>query len=384
MIKVAIFTGNRAEYGLLHPILRELSADSEFEVYLIISGSHLSQAFGYTATEIDTSGLQGIYEIDLNEIIGQDKIDVLSVFSEVMENGGKIIQDLTPDFVFIAADRYETFAMAVAAYYRNIPVAHIFGGDLSQGGHLDDSVRHCITKLAHLHFATNEDSYKRILGLGEEPWRVFNVGSPVIDNIVAGRFASAKQIAEKLDLDLDKPVILFTQHPVSTESELAYQQVKQTLEALKELEYQTIVTYPCNDPGSEEIIKAIQEYAETKHFRIRKSLGWSMYLGCLRIAACVVGNSSSGLMETPIFKVPCVNIGSRQAGRLRVENVLDVPYDINAVKNAVIKALTDKTFLEKVKSCSNPYGEGGTAKKVARLLKDIPRDNTLLQKKMTY
>jgi len=381
--KIAIFTGNRSEYGLLYSVIKSLSLEPSVEAYLIISGSHLSRKFGKTVNEIDVSLVKKVRKIESAFFADIGRVKSLLSFSTVVRQGSNILSKLKPDLIVLAGDRSETFAMAITAFYLNIPIAHLFGGDLSQGGHLDDSVRHSITKLAHLHFTTNKLSYKRVLDLGEESWRVFNVGLTSIDNIIVGEYASRQNIAKEFNLDLKKPIIIFTQHPVTTESELAYNQVKESLEALNELSYQTIITYPCNDAGSEQIIKAINEYADNSSFRIKKSLGWKYYLGFLRIGAVVVGNSSSGLMETPIFKVPCVNIGTRQKGRLRAENVIDTPYKKNKIKKAIIKSFTDRNFIKKVKNCSNPYGNGRASKKIIKVLKSVPLNRALLQKKMT-
>lgn len=382
--KIAIFTGSRAEYGLLYPIIKTLHIENRFETYLIISGSHLSSDFGNTISEIDTSIVKKFKKMDIKVPTTNEKAFMLLIFSEIINKGIDILSEFAPNLIVLSGDRYETFAMCVTAFYMNIPIAHIFGGDISQGGHLDDSVRHSITKLAHLHFTTNEDSFKRVIGLGEETWRVFNVGSPVIDNVLFGNYARSDEISKELALDLSKPIIIFTQHPVTTEAELAYGQVRESLEALKELGYQTVITYPCNDTGSRDIIKAINEYCNISCFRIRKSLGWKLYLGCLQVASCVVGNSSSGLMETPIFKIPFINIGTRQNGRLRAENVIDVPYKKNEIKKAINRALKDSNFIEKVKSCSNPYGTRGASNKIVEILKSIPINKGLLQKKMTF
>jgi len=382
--KITVFTGNRAEYGLLHPVIRGLASDLSMETYLIISGSHLSDEFGMTVSEIDASSIKEVKEIPLPIVEGNENEGMLLSFSAIINNCLEIFKKFVPDMLVLAGDRFETFAMAVTAFYMNIPIAHLFGGDLSMGGHLDDSARHSITKLAHLHFTTNEDSYKRVIALGEERWRVFNVGSPVMDNIVKGDYASPDEITRELELEIDKPIILFTQHPITTESELAYDQVKESLEAMKELGYQTIITYPCNDAGSKCIISAINEYKAIPFFRVRKSLGRRLYLGCLKIASCVAGNSSSGLMETPLFKVPAVNIGDRQAGRLRAENVIDVPCKREAITKAIRQTIEDYHFIAKVKNCSNPYGEGGASEKIVDVIKSTNINSILLKKKMTF
>lgn len=382
--KIAVFTGNRAEYGLLHPVIRSLASDSSMAPCLIISGSHLSDEFGMTVSEIDTSNINQISEIPLPVIRENERERMLLSFSAIINNGLEILNKWEPDMIVLAGDRFETFAMAVTSFYMNIPIAHLFGGDLSQGGHLDDSARHSITKLAHLHFTTNHDSYRRVIALGEEKWRVFNVGSPVMDNVVKGDYASPDEIARDLELELNKPIILFTQHPITTESELAYDQVKESLEALKGLGYQTIITYPCNDSGSKRIIEAIREYRRVPNFRIRKSLGRRLYLGCLKIVSCVAGNSSSGLIETPLFKVPAVNIGDRQAGRLKAENVIDVPCKRVAITKAIRQTIEDYRFIAKARNCSNPYGEGGASKQIVDIIKLTNNNSILLKKKMTF
>ncbi|MCF6154437.1 MAG: UDP-N-acetylglucosamine 2-epimerase (hydrolyzing) [Candidatus Brocadia sp.] len=382
--KIAVFTGNRAEYGLLNPVIEELSSRTSLEIHLIISGSHLLEDFGRTVAEIDISSIRNVRKIPLSINHTDKGVELLLLFSSITQHGAHMLSKLKPDLIILAGDRYETFAIAVTAYYLNIPIIHLFGGDLSQGGHLDDSVRHCVTKLAHLHFTTNESSYNRILNLGEEKWRVFNVGSTVIDNILSSRYATADELSKEYNIDITKPIILFTQHPVTTEIEMAYNQVKASLEALRECGYQAVITYPSNDPGSDQIIKAISEYASIPHFRIVISLGWKRYLGFMKIASVVVGNSSSGLMETPFFKIPCVNVGTRQDGRLRAENVIDVPYQKNAIINAINTALNNNDFRRKALNCSNPYGNGGASKIIADVLESIPLNKALLQKKMTF
>ncbi|MDN3513526.1 MAG: UDP-N-acetylglucosamine 2-epimerase [Candidatus Brocadia sp.] len=382
--KIAVFTGNRAEYGLLNPVIGELSSRTSLEIHLIISGSHLLEDFGRTVAEIDISSVKNVRKIPISINHTNKKVELLLLFSSIMQHGAHIHSKLKSDLIILAGDRYETFAMAVTAYYLNVPIIHLFGGDLSQGGHLDDSVRHSITKLAHLHFTTNESSHNRILNLGEEKWRVFNVGSTVIDNILSSKYATADELVKEFNIDLTKPIILFTQHPVTTETEMAYNQVKVSLDALKECGYQAVITYPCHDPGYDQILKAISECTSVPHFRIVKNLGWKRYLGFMKIASVVVGNSSSGLMETPFFKIPCVNVGTRQEGRLRAENVIDTPYQKDVIKDAINTALNDNDFRRKAFNCSNPYGNGGASKRIADVLESIPLNQALLQKKMTF
>jgi UDP-hydrolysing UDP-N-acetyl-D-glucosamine 2-epimerase len=384
LIKISVFTGNRAEYGLLYPLLKALLAKPSIEVSLIISGSHLSTAYGMSLSEIDLSGFINTEKIEMLHADQEWNQRITDEMAFLMSAGGRSLKKLDPDILILAGDRYEAFTIAIASFYMNIPIAHIFGGDLSQGGHLDDSIRHSITKLSHIHFTSNEDSHRRVLALGEEPWRVFNVGSLSIDNMVAGEYARPEELFSEFEINTNMPIVLFTQHPVTTESEDAYSQVKESLEAMKELGYQTIITYPCMDNGSQHIIRAIHEYEDLSNFRIIKSLGWKRYLGFLNIASVVVGNSSSGLMETPYFKVPCVNVGTRQAGRFRSSNVVDVNYNKKEIKDAIIKAVSDKDYIKQINKCENPYGDGSASRKIIEILKTIPIDRKLLQKKMTY
>jgi len=381
---IAVFTGSRSEYGLLSQVVKSIFLEPSLEVSLIVSGSHLLDEYGKTVWEIDKSCVNRIKKIAFNANINDKEIETLLFFSNLVSRGANVLTELRPDIIVLAGDRYETFAMATTAFYLNIPIAHISGGDLSLGGHFDDSVRHSITKLSHLHFATNDDSYKRILSLGEEPWRVFNVGSTAIDNILSSDCLAPKEIANEFNVDLAKPIIVFTQHPITTEADLSYSQTKESLEALNELSYQTIITYPSNDSGSDGVIKAIEEFSNNPNFRIRKSLGWKSHLGLLKVVSVVVGNSSSGIIETPILKLPCVDIGTRQLGRLRSENVIDTPNKKEEIKKAIKKAINDKKFVERVKNCSNPYGEGGASKQITNILKSISLHKSLLQKKMTF
>ncbi len=383
--KIVVFTGNRSEYGLLRPVIKELCREASFEISLIISASHLDRDFGETLDEIelrDIRKIKKIKKIKMRDVSQDGKSILFQTISTIVDKGSKILKDLNPDFIILAGDRYETFAMAIAAFYMNIPIAHLFGGDLTEGGHFDDSVRHSITKLAHLHFTSNEDSYQRVLGLGEERWRVFNAGSPAVDNFKNKEYAFPEELAREFKIDLNQPIVLFTQHPVAAQIDAAYEQAKQSLEALKELRFQTMITYPCPDPGSEDMIKAIEEYADVAYFRIQKSLGVKRYFGFLAIASVVVGNSSSGIIETPLFKVPCVNIGTRQKGRLRAENVIDVIYDKEQIKNAVRKAIEDKGFKDKVRGCVNPYGQGSPSQFIVNKLKTIPINRLIIQKRM--
>lgn len=390
---IAIFTGNRAEYGLQYPILRAIDHHPDLDYRLLVSGAHLDPNFGSTLDEIRADG----FHIDAEVKI---EMDAASLFATAQAIGSgvlaisRVLNDLRPDIVVVYADRFEGFAAVIASSQMNIPTAHIEGGDLTEGGALDDSVRHAMTKLAHLHFTTNQQATNRILGMGEEPWRVHTVGFPAIDLISERRFASAQEIVEKLELDLSHPIIIFTQHSVSTEFDQAAEQLAPSLVAIEHLAaegIQSILTYPNNDAGGQAIIEQLELFGEMRvpGTKVYRSLGRHLYHGLLALSrepsfrvACV-GNSSSGLKETPAFGCPTVNIGSRQEGRLRGDNVLDADYDHGIIAAAIRKCLYDDDFRSLCRHAKNPYWLGDAGPKIARVLATVPLDQRIIRKRMT-
>ena len=389
--KIAIYTGNRAEYGLQYPIIKAVEKHPDLEYYLLVSGAHLQEDFGYTKAEIEKDD----FRIHAEVTLAMEK-DTLYSTAQAIGSGilslSTILNQLKPDFLAVYADRFEGFSAMITGTQMNIPTAHIEGGDLTEGGALDDSVRHAMTKLAHLHFCTNEEAKGRILSLGEESWRVHNVGFPAIDLLVEENFASPEEIQKKYGLDATRPLILFTQHSVTTEFHKAGRQVKPSLDALVEWAregIQVVITYPNNDAGGKRIIKAIEELRlnNIPNVFIHESLGRYNYQGmlnmCGRNGVCA-GNSSSGIKETPFFGVPTVNIGSRQNSRLRSTNVIDTRYDKQEINTAFRKCLRDKPFRKECATCDNPYGIGNAGEKIAGVLAEAPTGKKMLQKKMTY
>jgi UDP-hydrolysing UDP-N-acetyl-D-glucosamine 2-epimerase len=390
---VAIFTGNRAEYGLQYPILRAVSRHPALEYRLLVSGAHLDPNFGRTLDEIRTDG----FRVDAEIKIEMDASSLLAT-AHAIGSGviaiSSVLAELRPDIVVVYADRFEGLAAVIASSQMNIPTAHVEGGDLTEGGALDDSVRHAMTKLSHLHFTTNSQATNRILGLGEEPWRVHTVGFPAIDLIAEGRYAQVDEVRERLRLDLDRAIVLFTQHSVTTEFDHAREQVRPSLDALTRLAaegVQVIATYPNNDAGGRQIIEELEAFAlrNLPNIQLHRSLGRHLYHGVLALAndaarrvACV-GNSSSGIKETPAFTCPTVNIGSRQDGRLRGANVIDVAYDAAAIVDAVHRCLCDGAFRQTCRSSENPYYLGNAGPKIADVLATVPIDQHLLRKRMT-
>ncbi len=391
---VAVFTGNRAEYGLQKPIIKSISNDPRLECKLIVSGAHLDRNFGKTIEEIERDGFEIYSEAEIRTPKKNTSFTSYSIGNAIIEITS-ILEKLRPDLFVVYADRFEGFAAMVASTQMNIPTAHIEGGDLTEGGALDDSVRHAMTKLAHMHFTTNQDSSNRILRMGEEPWRVHTVGFPAIDLINEKDYDSKEEILSKFNLDLSKPVVLFTQHPVTTEPENTRFQIRRTLTALHEVwaeGAQLVLTYPNNDMGSNDIIEELKEFeaAHKERVWLSPSLGRRTYHGILALSmesvhrvACV-GNSSSGIKETPAFGCPTVNIGSRQESRLRAKNVIDVDYEEVQVFNAVKRALFDDDFRETCSKCDNPYFLGGASLQIAEILATQELGTKILRKKMSY
>lgn len=391
--KIAIFTGNRAEYGLQYPILRAIYADDRFEPYLIVGGAHLESDFGKTISEIEKDGFKVYRTVEMTM-----EQDSLYATAQAIGTGilsiSRVLDELRPDWLVIYADRFESFAALTAGSQMRIPTAHIEGGDYTEGGALDDSVRHAMTKLAHLHFTTNEHAANRILQMGEEPWRVFTVGQPCLDLAASGEYATKEEVEQRFSCCPERPIVLFCQHSVTTEYDNAVEQVLPSLRALKQLAndgYQVIITYPNNDAGGVRIIEAIGKDfgGEDCLAQVYQSLGRHFFHGTLHYIGRVgkgafIGNSSALIKETPYFGCPAVNIGSRQQGRLRGDNVIDVQYNELQIYNAVKRCVDDSGWRAHCAQCTNPYGAGNAGLRIAETLATVPINSRLIQKKMTY
>jgi len=389
---IAVFTGNRAEYGLQFPVLKAIDRHPNLEYKLIVSGAHLDENFGSTLDEIAKDGFHIDAEVKIEMDASTLEANVQAIGTGIL-SVGEAIKKIQPDMMVVYADRFEGFAAVIAATQMNIPTAHIEGGDLTEGGALDDSVRHAMSKLSHLHFTTNLQASNRLLGMGEEEWRIHTVGFPAIDMISEGNYATPGEIIEKLKIDLNNPIVLFTQHSVTTEFELATDQVKPSLEALEVLAsrgVQIIATYPNNDAGGLAIIDKLKalDSRSIVNIQVHRSLGRYLYHGILALAqdmqnrVVCMGNSSSGIKETPVFGCPTVNIGSRQKGRLRGQNVIDADYTKESIIDAVTECIADKKFRKKCSETHNPYYIGDAGKKIAKVLAEVKLDRELIRKKM--
>lgn len=313
--------------------------------------------------------------------------------ADIITKLSDILGKLKPNFLVIYGDRYEIFAAAICSTQMMIPTVHIEGGDITGEGTLDESIRHAITKLAHIHLTTNEESFRKVLRLGEESSKVYKIGYPIFDLIKEGNFANSKEIEEKFKIDLSRPLVVFIQHPVTTEFEIASKQIQPSLDAMESLSREginIIIIFPNSDAGNKAIIEKIQELKSKNisNIYVTKSTSRYFFHGLLNVCGntgrgICVGNSSSGIKEAPAFGCPTVNIGSRQNGRLRAENVIDVDYNMEKIVNAVKKGLFNNDFRNQCKRCDNPYRSDNAGQKTSEILATIDLNSNLVQKKIT-
>jgi UDP-hydrolysing UDP-N-acetyl-D-glucosamine 2-epimerase len=383
MKNVTVVTGTRAEYGVLHPVLKSIEAKRELSLSLVVTGMHLSDEFGCTVKDIENDGFDISARVDM---LPRD--DTLEAMADSVGRGisgmAQTWEQLKPDLVLVLGDRTEPLAATIASAYMNIPVAHIHGGDAATGSNIDDSNRHAITKFAHVHFPATSKSEQRIINMGEEKWRVHKVGSPALDVILSEPLLSAETLSSRYALDLSRPLILVIQHPVTTQVEDAPMQMRETLEAIVEAGHAAVIIYPNSDAGGRKIIEVIKEFEKHPLFSTFKSLPRREYLSLMKSASVMVGNSSSGIVEAPSFGLPAVNIGIRQEGRERGNNVIDAGHEKTKIIQAIRRALTDNAFKDEVKKRQNPYGDGKASSRIAEVLNKLEITPQLLQKKITY
>lgn len=379
--KIAVVTGTRAEYGILYPVLKAIQAKPDLRLLLIVTGMHLSHEFGYTVKEIGKDGFKISAKVDM--LLSSDSPGAMAKSIGLGIIGmAQAWEQLEPDIILVLGDRAEPLAASITGAYMNIPVAHIHGGDVC--GNIDDPARHAITKFAHVHFPATIKSKQRIINMGEDEWRVHQVGSPALDVILNEPLLSAKALAKELDLNLSQPLILLIQHSVTTQADKAPKQMRKTLEAVAEVGYPTVLIYPNSDAGGRKMIEVIKEYENYPFIKTFKSLPRREYLSLVKAASVMVGNSSSGIIEAPSFGLPVVNIGTRQEGRERGNNIIDAGYVKQEIIQAIEKALSDKEFLAVVRKRENPYGDGRASPRIADTLSGIEITPQLLQKKITY
>ena len=379
MRKICVVTSTRAEYGLLYWLLKEIEADSELKLQLIVTGMHLSPEFGLTYKEIEKE-----FKIDKKiEILSgsHTSLDICAEMARVYEKFASALAELKPDILVLLGDRYEIFGVAGVASIMQIPIAHIHGGETTQGA-FDEAFRHSITKMSHIHFAATNEYANRIIQLGEDPSRVFNVGGPGIENIKKLNLLNKDEFEKSIKFKLAKKNILITFHPVTLENSSAREQFNELLNALDELEETNFIFTKANsDTDGDVINKMIDEYVSENPQKAVAfaSLGQLRYLSAIKFVDIVLGNSSSGLLEVPSFKKATINIGDRQKGRARASSVIDVR-PIKEEILAAIKRAYSKEFEQTLKDTINPYDGGNPSKKMVKILKEIKLDGILKKK----
>lgn len=380
MKKIMIITGSRGEWGYIRPIMRLMQKRNDVTPILVVTNMHLLESYGSSYKEIERDGFTIDYKVHMS-LDGYNHYTQAKSLGIFLNSLPDILDKERPDWVLLAGDRGEQLMGAIAASYTYTPVAHIQAGELS--GNIDGMTRHAIGKLVHMHFAANEDAADRLVKLGEERFRVFNVGAPQIDEMVQAQYTELPELEDKLLVSLSKGYILAVMHPVTEEASKAGEQAKIFIQALNEFDCPKIVILPNNDAGSNLVKDAIYEYRKGA-YHFYSNLKREDYLGLLKHAKCIVGNSSSGLLEAPTFQIPAVNIGRRQDMRFRGINVIDVEFDKECVVQAIEKAVSEEFHAYLKENCVNPYGDGRSSERILDLLLHTKVDEKWLVKKLTY
>lgn len=381
MRKICFFTSTRADYGIMSRLMRRVSDEPECELQIIATNMHLSPEYGLTYREIEADGFHINKKVEMM-LSSDTRNGIVKSMGVALLGFADALEDLKPDLAVILGDRYEMLAAAEACLIYKIPVAHIGGGDITEGA-FDDSIRHCITKLSHFHFASTDESRSRIIQMGENPDVVFSFGGLANDNILHEPIMSKEELEKSLDFKLDKDFLLVTFHPVTLEDNTA---AHQTANLLKSLEgylgsFKILFTMPNSDSDSRVIAEQIKSFVEkhTKDSMAVVSLGKKRYYSALKYCAAVIGNSSSGIYEAPSFHVPTLNIGDRQKGRLRGESVVDVEATYVGISKGLVKVLSND-FRHYVKATQNPYEKPHTLEKMYEVIANYPLEG-LIEKK---
>lgn len=376
--KITVTTGSRSEYGILRPLLSRLKDNKNFKLYLLVSGTHLSKKYGYTISEILRDGF--IPHSSFSMIPSQDENYYMAkVVGDGIHHFSKIFKKIKPDINLILGDRSEMFSSAIAAYYMNIPNAHIHGGDVS--GTVDEYTRHAITKISNIHFAATKSSYERIIKMGENPKNVFLTGSPSIDEIICKQIPTKSQLEKKYNLKIDKKTIILLYHPDTTDIVQTKTEITNILNAISSLKLQTIIISPNSDTGQKFVSTMINKYSKKLNFiHTYPSFPRLDYIGLLKNSGILIGNSSSGIIEANYVGIPVLNIGNRQRNREKsfdVHNIQGNSQEI--IRKHVLKLLKKNSIIK-----TNLYGKGHASKKIINILEKIKLDNSLIQKELSY
>lgn len=383
MKQIVILTSTRADYGLLSCVIKKLMRDKEVNVRVVATGMHLSPEFGLTYKDIENDGIRIDRKIEI--LMSSDTPASMSkTMGMAMISFADYFEEICPDALLVLGDRYETLAVCCAALNAKIPIIHLHGGETTEGA-IDEAIRHSITKMSYLHFTSTEEYRHRVIQLGENPKRVYNVGSLGVENVLDQTLLSREQLESELRLQLNMPYAVVTYHPVTLEVGDVCETVKMFLDALdqnKDMFY--IITKSNADAGGRRINLMLEEYAVHRdNVQIYDSLGMIKYLTAVKYSEMVIGNSSSGILEVPSFKIPTVNIGDRQKGRIRAESVIDCNEDTESIVKAIKKARTPE-FRKKCSQVKNPYEGVRTSDTIVEIIKEKLFDKKVEIKKKFY
>lgn len=374
MRKICVVTGTRAEYGLMSRLIRLINDSDKTLLQLIATNMHLSPRFGNTYKEIEADGIKIDKKVPIIDDNAPDTaVETLYSMSRALSGFAEAYAELKPDLVVVLGDRYEILAAATAALIERIPVAHLHGGEITEGAY-DDAIRHSITKMSHLHFTSTEEYRKRVIQLGEQPERVFNVGALGVENIKKLPLMSKEEIEREIDFEIDGNTILVTYHPVTLGNRTAKEDVDDFIAALEERkDLRVIFTMPNSDTGGQFIVDAINGFVTRNADRAKayKSLGVLRYLSVMKQVAAVVGNSSSGLLEVPSFGIPTLNIGDRQKGRISAPSVYDCETDTQSILKG-LDYIMSQAFRQHAAESHNPYDKEGTAQTIFDVISTYP------------
>ena len=378
--KITVTTGTRAEYGILRPVLKSISKNKHLELFLIVTGTHLSKKYGMSINEIKKDGFEISYKFGMLPA-GNTNYHMSLNLAKGIEQFSKIFRKIEPDINLVLGDRDEMLASTIAAYHMNIPNAHIHGGDKSRGG-IDEYTRHAITKMSNIHFAATKKSYTRIIKMGENPKCIFHTGSPSIDEILTNKITSKIALEKKYGIKLTGKEIILLYHPVTTQSELSEKHIENILKTTVKFKQPIIAIGPNSDAGSKEIRDKLFEYSQKYDIKFYNNFLHSDFLGLLNNAGILVGNSSAGIIEASYFEIPVVNIGIRQSGREQGKNVINTNERTVNISKAISRAFKIKTHgqISKV----GIYGNGTSSKKIVNILEKIKLDEKLIQKQIVY
>lgn len=368
--RVAVFTGTRAEYGLLYWVMKDIQASQLLELQVIVSAMHLSSEFGETWRQIEADGFPLDAKVEM--LLSSDtSVGVVKSMGLGTIGYADALDRLKPDMLVVLGDRFEALAIVQAALIMRIPVAHLHGGEITEGAY-DDAIRHAITKMSNLHFTAAEQYRQRVIQMGEAPQAVFNVGAVGLDHLLRNAPMSPEELSRSLGFELKKPYFLVTYHPVTLAEEDPETSFRALLAALDRFpDHQVILTFPNADNGGRAIVPILEQYARENYQRVLAipSLGFRRYLSALSRASAMIGNSSSGIIEAPAFGVPTVNIGSRQLGRLAAESIVHCAPNEAAILDAINLVLSP-SFRTGMLNVHNPYGQGNAAARIVEVIEN--------------